>query len=47
MLGRQGTWRSPAKTWLLFIVTLSLYDIYWWFQVNRELRDYLSRIRSS
>jgi hypothetical protein len=41
MLGPKGTWRSPAKIWLLFIVTLSLYDIYWWFQVNQELRDYL------
>jgi hypothetical protein len=30
MLGPTGTWRSPATTWLLFIVTLSLYDIYWW-----------------
>jgi hypothetical protein len=28
-------------TWLLFVVTLSLYDVYWWYQLNREVRDYL------
>lgn len=36
-----GKRRGPWRTWLLFIATLSLYDIYWWYQVNRELRDYL------
>ena len=38
---RVGKERDPMKTWLLFVVTLSLYDIYWWYQLNRELRDYL------
>ena len=36
-----GKRRSPILTWLLFVVTLSLYDVYWWYQVNRELRDHL------
>lgn len=36
-----GKHRNPWVTYLLFIVTLSFYDIYWWYQVNRELRDYL------
>ena len=36
-----GKYRDPLRTWLLFVVTLSLYDIYWWYQLNRECRDYL------
>ena len=36
-----GKTRNPLVTYALFIVTLSLYDIYWWYQLNRELRDYL------
>jgi hypothetical protein len=36
-----GKRRDPWRTWLLFVVTLSLYDVYWWYQVNRELRDHL------
>ena len=39
--GEIGKYRSPLVTYVLFIVTLSLYDMYWWYQVNRELRDYL------
>src|SRR5437870_2070386 len=39
--GHLGKHRDPWRTWLLFVVTLSLYDVYWWYQINRELRDYL------
>ena len=39
--GRIGRNRDPWVAYLLFIVTLSLYDLYWWYQLNRELRDYL------
>ncbi len=31
--------RSPGTIVLLSIVTLGLYTIYWWYEVNRELRD--------
>ena len=40
-VGDAGRWRAPRKTWLFFVVTLSFYDIYWWYQVNRELRELL------
>ena len=40
-MGPVGKVRSPLRTWLLFVVTISLYDLWWWYQVNRELRDYL------
>jgi hypothetical protein len=40
-MGPIGRWRSPGTTWLLFVVTLTFYDLYWWYQLNRELRDFL------
>jgi len=40
-MGTLGKRRSPVGAWLLFVVTLSFYDIFWWYQLNRELRDFL------
>jgi hypothetical protein len=35
-----GTERSPNVVAVLTIVTLGLYLIYWWYTVNREMRDF-------
>jgi hypothetical protein len=35
-----GAERSPGVVALLSIVTLGLYLIYWWYTVNREMRDF-------
>lgn len=34
-----GKLRSPAGVVLLSVVTLSLYTIYWWYAINREMND--------
>lgn len=36
--------RHPLAVPLLAIVTLGIYGLYWWYQVNRELAD-LGRLR--
>ena len=32
------TIRNPFAVWILSIVTLNIYGIFWWYQVNRELQ---------
>jgi hypothetical protein len=34
------TIRSPVAVWILSFFTLGIYMVIWWYQVNRELRDY-------
>lgn len=36
--------RNPVVVALLSIVTLGIYHVVWWYEVNRELRDY-GRVR--
>ena len=40
-----GTERSPNVVALLTIVTLGLYLIYWWYTVNREMRDFARTVQ--
>ena len=37
--GARVTTRSPWALWILTFVTLGIWGIVWWYQVNRELRD--------
>jgi ABC-type sulfate transport system permease subunit len=32
--------RNAVAIWLLTFLTLGIFGIWWWYQVNRELRDY-------
>jgi hypothetical protein len=34
-----GKVRKPAAVVLLSVVTLGLYPVYWWYAVNKELRE--------
>jgi len=38
--GPTGKTRSPFGGWLLLIPTLGIYYLFWYFNINRELRDY-------
>ena len=38
--GPKGTIRSPFGGWLLLIPTLGIYYLFWYHNINRELRDY-------
>ena len=40
-----GTERSPSVVAVLTIVTLGLYLIYWWYIVNREMRDFARTVQ--
>ena len=40
-----GAERSPGVVALLTIVTLGLYLIYWWYTVNREMRDFARTVQ--
>ncbi len=40
-----GTERSPGIVALLSIVTIGLYLIYWWYSVNREMRDFARSVQ--
>ena len=40
-----GAERSPNVVALLSIVTLGLYLIYWWYTVNREMRDFARTVQ--
>jgi Domain of unknown function (DUF4234) len=35
-----GTVRSPVGGWLLLIPTFGVYGLFWYYNLNRELRDY-------
>lgn len=37
---RVGKVRSPWGVWGLSIITLGIYQLYWWYKVNEEARDY-------
>ena len=39
-LGPKGKTRSPIGGWLLLIPTLGIYYLFWYFNINRELRDF-------
>ena len=39
-LPRSGSVRSPARVWLLALLTLGVYGVVHHYVVNRELRDY-------
>jgi hypothetical protein len=34
------TIRNPVAVWILSFFILGIYMVVWWYQVNRELRDY-------
>jgi hypothetical protein len=36
--------RGPGVTWLLGLVTLSIYWLVWWARIQRELNNYDARI---
>src|SRR6478609_8458259 len=38
--GPQGKTRSPIGGWLLLIPTFGIYYLFWYHNINRELRDY-------
>lgn len=38
--GPQGRTRSPIGGWLLLIPTFGIYYLFWYHNINRELRDY-------
>jgi hypothetical protein len=38
--GATAKLRNPVAVALLGFVTLGIYAIYWWYQVNREMADY-------
>lgn len=35
-----GKTRNPWGVWLLGVVTLGIYGLWWYYTINRELRDY-------
>jgi hypothetical protein len=45
--GPQGKTRSPFGGWLLLIPTLGIYYLFWYFNINRELRDYDPSVKVS
>jgi len=38
--GPEGRTRSPIGGWLLLIPTFGIYYLFWYHNINRELRDY-------
>lgn len=42
--GATAKLRSPVAVALLVIFTLGIYGIFWWYYVNREMRDYGSAL---
>lgn len=36
--------RNPTALWLIVLITLGIWGIVWWYQVNRELRDYSAAV---
>jgi uncharacterized membrane protein HdeD (DUF308 family) len=43
--GPPGKIRSPFGGWLLLIPTLGIYYLFWYYNINRELRDYDPAVR--
>jgi hypothetical protein len=44
MTQRVGKTRNPWGVWLLSFVTLGIYGLWWYYTINREMRDYSDRI---
>ncbi len=45
MTGRAGKTRNVILVWLVWpILTLGIYFFVWWYKINREARDFDSRI---
>ena len=38
--GQRVRIRNPLAVAVLSIVTLGIYHVFWWYEINRELRDY-------
>jgi hypothetical protein len=45
--GPKGKVRSPIGGWLLLIPTLGIYYLFWYFNINREMRDYDPSVKVS
>ena len=45
--GPKGKTRSPIGGWLLLIPTFGIYYLFWYFNINRELRDYDPAVKVS
>jgi hypothetical protein len=46
VVGQPGKTRSPVVVWLLLpVVTLGLYSLVWYYNINRELHDFHPSIR--
>jgi Domain of unknown function (DUF4234) len=43
-IDRIGKTRNPWGVWLLSLVTLGIYGVWWYYTVNREIRDFDHRI---
>jgi hypothetical protein len=42
---RVGKVRNPLGCWLLLFITFGIYLLFWYYNTNRELRDYDSSIK--
>jgi hypothetical protein len=42
---RAGKTRNPWGVWLLALVTCGIYNYYWYYKINEEVRDYDSNIK--
>jgi uncharacterized protein DUF4234 len=38
--GTEAKIRSPIVVFILILITLGIYGIFWWYFINREMRDY-------
>jgi uncharacterized membrane protein len=46
MTGRAGKTRNIFLVWLIWpLITLGIYHLVWWYKINREARDFDSRIQ--
>jgi Na+/H+ antiporter NhaC len=39
------TVRNPVALWLVVVITLGIWGAVWWYQINRELRDYSRAVK--
>ncbi len=42
---RAGKTRNPWGVWLLALVTCGIYNYYWYYKINEEVRDYDANIK--
>jgi hypothetical protein len=46
MTGRAGKTRNIFLVWLVWpLITLGIYHLVWWYKINREARDFDTRIQ--